>query len=118
MAVWIEDLSPTLELSFFAIDRVAQELVTLHGNFLRHRSTLYSCGYDQLLSMDLPCSFVAMTPLDFIWFLFAYCATMIVTSVIHMLDLLASSWRSFVYGHVCPEDQFCLTFISLSGTSV
>ena len=55
-------------------------------HLLRHRSTLYSCGYDRLLSMNPPCSFVAMTPLDFMWCLFAYCATMIVKSIIHMLD--------------------------------
>ena len=36
-------------------------------NSLRHRSTLFFCGYDRLLSMDPPCSFVAMTPLDLIW---------------------------------------------------
>ena len=85
---------------------------------LRHGSTLYSCGYDQLLSMDSPFSFMAMTPLVLIWFLFAYWATMIVPFVIHMLDPLVYLWWWFVYGFVCPRDQFFLTFISLSGTSV
>ena len=40
---------------------------------------------------------------------------MIVSSVIHMLDPSVSLWRCFVYGLVCPRDQFCLRFISLLG---
>ena len=90
----------------------------LYDILLRHRSTLYFCGYDRLLSMDPPCSFVSMTPLDLIWHLFAYWATMIVSSVIHMLDPPISLWRCFVYGLVCPRDQFFLTFISLLSTLV
>ena len=91
---------------------------TLYDILLRHISTLYFCGYDWLSSMDPSCSFVAMTTLDLIWRLFAYWVTMIVSSVIHMLDPLVYLWRLFVYGLVCPRDQFCLTFISLSGTFV
>ena len=82
-------------------------------HLLRHRSTLYYCDYDKLLSMDPPCSFVAMTLLDLIWRLFAYWATMIVSSVIHMLDLPVSLWRWFVYGLVCPRDQFFVWHLSL-----
>ena len=96
----------------------ARPCYTLYDILLRHRSTLYFCGYDRLLSMAPPCSFVAMTPLDLIWRLFAYWATMIFPSVIHMLDPPVSLWRWFVYGIVCPRDQFCLTVISLSGTFV
>ena len=105
-AVWIEDLGPIVASSFFAIARVTQYLVTLYDILLRHRSTLYFCGYDWLSSMDPPCSFVATTPLDLIWCLFAYWVTMIVSSVIHMLDLPESLWRCFVYGLICPRDQF------------
>ena len=78
----------------------------LYDIFLIHRSTLYFYGYDWLLSMDPPCSFVAMTPLDLIWLLFAYWVTMLVSSVIHMLDPPVSLWWCFVYGRVCPRDQF------------
>ena len=84
----------------------ARPCYTLYDILLRHRSTLYFCGYDRLLSMDPPCSFVAMDPLDLIWRLFAYWATMIVSSVIHMLDPPVSLWRCFVYGRVCSRDQF------------
>ena len=91
---------------------------TLYDILLTHKSTLYFCGYDRLLSMDPPCSFVAMTPLDLIWHLFAYWATMIVSSVIHMLDPPISLWWWFVYGIVCPNDHFCLTFISHLGNFV
>ena len=116
--VWIEDLGPTVALSFFDIARVAQDLVTLYMTFCWDIDPPYIfCGYDRLLSMDPPCSFVAMTPLDLIWRLFSYWVTMIVSSVIHMLDPPVSLWRWFVYGPVCTTDQFCLTFISLSGTS-
>ena len=44
--VWIEDLGPTVELSFFAIARVAQDLVTFYMTF---------CW-----DIDPPCIFVAM----------------------------------------------------------
>ena len=54
---------------------------------LRHRAILCSCGYDQLFSMDPRCSFMPITPVEFTWHLFAYCVAMIVTFVIHMLDL-------------------------------
>ena len=64
----------------------ARPCYTSYDILLRHRSTLYSSGYDWLLSMDPPCSFVVMAPLDLIWRLFAYWATMIVSLVIHMLD--------------------------------
>ena len=87
----------------------ARPCYTLYDILLRHRSTLYFCCYDRLLSMDPPCSFVAMTPLDLIWRLFSYWATMIVSSVIHMLDPPVSLWRCFVYGLVCPRDQFSLS---------
>ena len=103
----LKTLGPTIALSSFAIAQVAQDHVMLYMTFLlRHRSTLYFCGYDRLLSMDPPCSFVAMTPLDLIWRLFAYWVTIIVSSVIHMLDPPVSLWRCFVYGRVCPRDQF------------
>ena len=96
----------------------ARPCYTLYDILLRHISTFYFCGYDQLSSMDPLCSFVAMTPLDLIWCLFVYWATMIVSSVIHMLDPPVSLWWCFVYGLVCLGDQFFLTFISLSGTLV
>ena len=116
--VWIEDLGPTVASSFFYCPSNTRPCYILYDILLRHRSTLYSCGYDRLLSMNPPCSFVAMTPLDLIWFLFAYWVTMIVSSLIHMLDPPVSLWQWFVYGLVCARDQFCLTFISLSGTFV
>ena len=93
---------------FFYFPSCVRPCHTLYDIFLRHRSTLYFCVYDRLLSMDSPCSFVAMTPLDLIWFLFSYWATMIVSSVIHMLDPPVSLWRWFVYGLVCLRDQFFL----------
>ena len=33
-AVWIEDLRPTVESSFFSIARVAQDLVTIYMTFV------------------------------------------------------------------------------------
>ena len=105
-AVWIEDLGPTIASSFCYFPSYVRPCYTLYDILLRHRSTLYSCGYDRLLSVDPPCSFVAMAPLDLIWRLFAYWATMIVSSVIHMLDPPISLWWCFVYGLVCPIDQF------------
>ena len=104
--VWIEDLGPIVASSFCYFASCARPCHTLYDILLRHRSTLYSCGYDWLLSMDPPCSFVAMTPLDLIWCLFSYWVTMIVPSVIHMLDPPVSLWWWFVYGLVCPRDQF------------
>ena len=114
----LKTLGLTVASSFFYCPSCARPCYTLYDILLRHRSTLYSCGYDRLLSMDPPCSFVAMAPLDLIWCLFAYWATMIVSSVIHMLDLPVSLWWCFVCGIVCPKDQFFLTFISLTGTFV
>ena len=104
--VWIEDLGPTIALSFCYCPSYTRPCYILYDIFLRHRSTLYSCGYDWFLSMDSPCSFVVMTHLDLIWHLFSYWATLIVSSVIHMLDLPIYLWRCFVYGLVCPKDQF------------
>ena len=118
VVIWIEDLGLTIASSFFYCPSCARPCHTLYDILLRHRSTLYFCGYDRLLSMDPPCSFVAMNPLDLIWRLFAYWATIIVSSVIHMLDPPVSLWWCFVYGLVCPRYQFFLTFISLSGTFV
>ena len=69
---------------FLYYSSCARPCHTSYEILLRHRSTLYSCGYDRLLSMDPPYLFVAMTPLDFIWRLFAYCVTMIVTLVTHV----------------------------------
>ena len=117
-AFWIEDLGLTIASSFCYCLTYARLCHILYDILLRHRSTLYFCGYDRLLIMDPPCSFVAMTPLDLIWHLFAYWATMIVSSVIHMLDTPVSLWRWFLYGLVCPRDPFFLTFISLSSTFV
>ena len=117
-AVWIEDLGPTVASSFCYFPSCTRPCYILYEILLRHRSTLYFCGYDRLLSMDPPCSFVAMTPFDLIWSLFAYSATMIVSSLIHMLDPPVSLWQCFVYGLVCPWDHFFLTFISLSCTFV
>ena len=105
-SVWIEDLGPTIASSFCYCPSCTRPCYILYDILLRHRSTLYSCGYDRLLSMAPPCSFVAMTPLDLIWCLFTYWATMIVSLVIHMLDPPISLWRWFVYGLVCPRDQF------------
>ena len=69
--VWIEDLGPIVASSFFFyFSSCTRPCRTSYDILLRHRSTLYCCGYDQLLSMDPPCSFVAMTPLDLIWRLF------------------------------------------------
>ena len=45
-AVWIEDLGLTVALSFFAIARVVQDLVTFYMTFCR--------------DIDPPCIFVAM----------------------------------------------------------
>ena len=117
-AVWIEDLGSTAASSFFLLPSCARTCHNLYDILLRHRSTLYSCGYDHLLSMDPPCSFVAMTPLDLIWCLFAYWSSMIVSSFIHMLDPPISLWWRFLYGIVCPKYPFFLTFISLSGTFI
>ena len=117
-AVWIEYLGLTVASSFFYYLSCARPCYILYDILLRHRSTLYFCGYDWFSSMDPPCSFVAMAPLDLIWHLFAYWETMIVSSVIHMLDPPVCLWRCFVYGLVCPRDQFFLTFISLLGTFV
>ena len=55
---------------FFYCPSCARPCCTLYDILLRHRSTLYFCGYDRFSSMDPPCSFVAMTPLDLIWRLF------------------------------------------------
>ena len=117
-AIWIEDLGLKVASSFCYCPSYVRPCHTSYDILLRHRSTLYFCGYDRLLSMDPPCSFVAMTPLDLIWHLFPYWSTIIVSSVIHMLDPPVYLWRWFVYGLVCPIDKFCLTFISLSSTFV
>ena len=114
----LKTLGLTVASSFCYFPSCARPCYTLYDILLRHRSTLYFCGYDRLLSMDPPCSFVAMAPLDLIWRLFAYWVTMIVSSVIHMLDFPISLWWWFVYGLICPRDKFFLTFISLSGTFV
>ena len=116
--VWIEDLGLTIASSFLLLPKLHKTLLHFYDILLRYKSTFFLCGYDRLSSMDPPCSFVAMTPLDLIWCLFAYWVTMIVSSVIHMLDPPISLWKCFVYGLVCPKDQFFLTFISLSGTFV
>ena len=105
-AVWIEDLGSIVASSFFYCPSCARPCYILYDILLRHRSTLYYCGYDRLLSMDPPCSFVAMARLDLIWHLFAYWATMIVSLVIHMLDPPVSLWQLFLYGLVCPRDHF------------
>ena len=117
-AVWIEDLGPIVASSFCYFPSCTRPCYILYDILPRHRSTLYFCGYDLLSSIDPPCSFVTMTPLDFICLLFSYWVTMIVSSVMHMLDLPVSLWWCFVYGLVCPKDQFFLTFISLSSTFV
>ena len=114
---WIPWAESSIVIFFYFLS-CAIPCHTSYEILLRHRSTLYSFDYDQLLSMDPPCSFVAMTPLDLISCLFAYWATMIVASLIHMLDPPVYLWWYFVYGLVCPRDQFCLTFISLSSTFV
>ena len=103
-AVWIEDIGSIVALSFFHFPRCARPCYISYDILLRHRSTLLFCGYDRLSSMDPPCSFVAMIPLDLIWWIFSYWATMIVSSAIHMLDPPVSLWRCFVYGLVCPRD--------------
>ena len=110
--VWIEYLGPIATSSFFYCPRCARPCHNLCDILLRHRSTLYFCGYDRLLNMDPPCSSVAMTPLDLIWCLFAYWVTMIVSSVIHMLDIPISLWWCFVYGRVCPRDHFFDIYLS------
>ena len=91
---------------------------TSYDILMRHRSTLYFCGYDWLLSMDPPCSFVAMNPLDLIWCLFAYWATMIVSSVRHMLDPPYIFMVMFCIWTCMSQRSVFLTFISLSGTFV
>ena len=109
---WIEYLGPTIASSSFSISLVEQDLVTLYMTF---------CW-----DIDSPCIFVAMINYRawihlvhlWPWILFAYWATMIVSLVIHVLDLPISLWQWFVYGLVCHRDNFCLTFISLSGTFV
>ena len=97
---------------FFYCPSCTRPCHTSYDILLRHRSTLYVCGYDRLLSMDPPCSFMAMTALDLICRIFSYWVTMIVSSVIHMLDLPVSLWRWFVYGHVCTRDQFSNIYLS------
>ena len=114
----LKTLGPTVALSsFFYFPSCARPCYTLYDILLRHRSTLYFCGYDRLLSMDPPCSFLAMTPLYLIWHLFAYWATMIVSSVIHMLDPPIFMAMFCIWTCMCQRSVF-LTFISLLGTSV
>ena len=103
-AIWIEDLGLTIASSFFYNPSCARPCHTLYDILLRHRTTLYFCGYDRLLSMDPPCSFVAVAPLDLIWCLFAYWATMIFSSVIHMLD------PPVFYGNVLYMDVYVPEF--------
>ena len=101
--------------SFCYCASCARPCYTLYEILLRHRSTLYFCGCDRLLSMDPPCSFVAMAPLDLIWRLFVYWATIIVSSVIHMLDPPIFMAMFCIWTCMCQRSVF-LTFISLSGT--
>ena len=116
--VWIEDLGPTVASSFCYCPSCARPRHTLYDILLRHRSTLYSCGYDRLLSMDPPCSFVAMAPLDLIWRLFCILSdhdsfisyTYVGSACIFMA--MFCTWT-------CMSERLVfLTFISLSGTFV
>ena len=114
----LKTLGPTVAFSSFAIAQVAQDFVIIYMTFCWDIDPpCIFCGYDQLLSMDPPCSFVAMTPLDLIWRLFAYWATIIVSSVIHMLDppifMGIFCIRTCMY-----QRSVFLTFISLTGTFV
>ena len=87
-------------------------------HFSRHRSTFYVFCYDRFLRMDPCCSLVVMTPIDFAWCLFAYCVTMIVTSVIHMWDTYYIFMVIICIWTCMFQRSICLTFISLSGTFV
>ena len=51
-AVWIEDLGMIVASSFCSCPSCARPCYILYDILLRHRSTLYFCGYDRLLSMD------------------------------------------------------------------
>ena len=115
----LKTLGPTVALSSFCYcPSCARPCYTLYDILLRHRSTLYFCGYDRLSSMDPPCSFVAMTPLDLIWRLFAYWVTMIVSSIIHMLDPPYFLMVMFCIWTCMSQRSIFLTFISLLGTFV
>ena len=61
--------------------------------------------------MDPHCSFVAITPLDFTWHLFAYCVAMIFTLVIHMLDLLCIFLEIICTWTCMSQRSDCLTFL-------
>ena len=103
---------------FFYCSSFKRPCHTSYDILMRHRSTLYFCGYDWLLSIDPPCSFVAMNPLDLIWCLFAYWVTMIVSSVIHMLDPPYIFMVIFCIWTCMSHRSVFLTFISLTGTFV
>ena len=111
-AVWIEDLGLIIASPFCYYPSCAGPCYTLYDILLRHRSTLYFCGYDRLSSMDPPCSFVAMTPLYLIWRLFAYWATIIVSSVIHMLDLPIFIAMFCIWTCMCQRSVFSDIYLS------